>query len=100
MGAHQMSSKAITYKLIHNRKDQLNDEMEALVQVQAYKDRQHTYISTGIYLKAENWNGVKEQIVKHPDGIAEGIRLTARIEEIIKSLKDIEHHGSFNNPSF
>jgi len=76
--------KKTQYKPIHNRKDKLNKRGEALVQIEVYYQRRRKYISTGIYLKPEQWDG--NQVVNHEN--AE--KLNKRIWENIIALELFE----------
>lgn len=48
--------KKIRYRLVYNRKNKLTRQGTALVQVEAYLDKKHIYISTGVYLRPEHWD--------------------------------------------
>lgn len=41
----------VIYNLVFNRKKQLNSEGKALVQVEAYLNKQKKYFSTKVYVK-------------------------------------------------
>ncbi len=56
----------IKYRKVYNRKNKLNRQGEALVQVEAYLDKRKIYFSTHIYVAPECWNREKSQIVNHP----------------------------------
>ena len=85
-----MSAKPISLKLIYNRIDQLNDKGEALLQIRATKDRKSKYLSTGIYLKPDQWNLTKEEVIKHSDKI----NLNHRIKDLFAELRTLEREGS------
>lgn len=58
--------KKISFRLIFNRKRRLNSEGKALVQIEAYLDGKKIYFSSHIYIKPENWNNQKREIINHP----------------------------------
>lgn len=45
----------VIYNLVFNRKKRLNAEGKALIQVEAYLNRQKKYFSTKIYVKLTQW---------------------------------------------
>ena len=46
----------ISYRLVHNRKNSLNDKGMALIQVEAYYKKKKIYFSTHIYVTPEQWD--------------------------------------------
>ena len=46
----------VIYNLVFNRKKQLNAEGKALIQVEAYLNRQKRYFSTKVYVKPCQWD--------------------------------------------
>ena len=46
----------VIYNLVFNRKKQLNSEGKALVQVEAYLNKQKKYFSTKVYVKPFQWD--------------------------------------------
>ena len=60
----------IIYKLSYNRKGCLNRGGKALVQIEAYLNKQRKYFSTRIYLKPEQWDARKSIVRKHPNAEA------------------------------
>lgn len=57
----------IFFKLVFNRKKKLNKNGMALVYVEACQKSRKVYISTNVYLKPEQWNWKKQEIVSHPN---------------------------------
>jgi len=51
-----------SYKLVYNRKKQLNKKGEAVVQIEIYLNGKRKYISTEIYLKPSEWNDKKSEV--------------------------------------
>lgn len=91
-----MSAKPIQYKLVYNRKNQLNSKGEGILQIEAYKDGKRVYFSTGIYLKPEHWDSAKERVVKLNDSH----KLNNRLVQIIEGYKSIELDQNRTNTSF
>ncbi len=56
-----MSEKIIDFRVVYNRKNVLNKEGKAAVQIQASKDRERRYFDTGIRLKPDEWNEAKAE---------------------------------------
>lgn len=54
-----MKSLFVDYSLRFNRKNQLNTNGEAVIQVRMYLNGQTRYYSTGIYLNPSEWNAKK-----------------------------------------
>ena len=58
--------KKINYRLVFNRKKQLNKEGKALIQVEAYLDKKKIYFSTHLYIYPWQWDMKRRLIVSHP----------------------------------
>lgn len=58
--------KKINYRLVFNRKKQLNRDGKALIQVEAYLDKKKVYFSTHLYIYPRQWDMRHRQIVSHP----------------------------------
>lgn len=56
----------IQYRFVFNRKKQLNEKGEALVQLEALLNRKKAYFSMHIHLPVDCWNNKKEIVVNHP----------------------------------
>lgn len=56
----------IQYRFVYNRKKNLNEKGEALVQLEALLNRKKAYFSTHIHLCPECWNPKKKIVVNHP----------------------------------
>ena len=54
-----MKSILTRYKFIYNRKNELNTNGEALIQIRMYLNGINRYYSTGIYLKPSDWDDQK-----------------------------------------
>lgn len=76
----------IRYRLVFNRKNQLNKQGAALIQVEALLNKRKVYFSTKIYIKPEHWDKSTSLIVDHPHAI----ELNAWIYEFILNLQSFE----------
>ena len=76
----------IRYRLVFNRKNTLNKEGKALVQVEATLNKRKAYMTTNVYLKPEWWDKDKKQVVNHPQ--AEGLNLM--LWQFILDLQNVE----------
>ena len=56
----------VIYNLVFNRKKRLNAEGKALIQVEAYLNRQKKYFSTKIYVKPTQWDSKRRAVRNHP----------------------------------
>ena len=56
----------IRYRLVYNRKKQLNKQGTALVQVEASLNQRKVYFRTNLYLKPEHWDCRRSQVYNHP----------------------------------
>ena len=61
-----MKEKVI-YNLVFNRKKHLNAEGKALIQVEAYWNRQKRYFSTKVYVKPAQWDNKRKVVRNHPN---------------------------------
>ena len=76
----------IRYRLVYNRKKQLNKQGTALVQVEASLNQRKIYFKTNIYLRPEYWNKQTAQVCNHP----QATELNAMLFEFIIHLQGIE----------
>ena len=58
--------KKIRYRLVYNRKKQLNIHGTALIQIEASIPGHKVYFSTRIYVRPEEWDPVCLTVVNHP----------------------------------
>lgn len=77
-----MKSITTRYEFIYNRKNKLNTNGEALIQIRMYLNGINRYYSTGIYLKPSDWNE-KKDVPKSPI-------VLRQIESIRHELADFE----------
>lgn len=73
----------ISYRLIYNRKNSLNNKGMALIQVEAYYKKKKIYFSTHIYVTPEQWDKKHQLIVFHPHSEI----LNRMLEEFILNLQ-------------
>jgi integrase len=76
----------IKYRLVYNRKKQLNKQGTALVQVEASLNQRKVYFKTNIYLKPEHWDKRTSQVIVHP----QANDLNAMLFEFVLHLQGIE----------
>ena len=76
----------IRYRLVYNRKNQLNKQGTALVQVEASLDQRKAYFKTNIYLHPEHWDKQIAQVCNHPHAND----LNSMLFEFILHLQGIE----------
>lgn len=73
----------IYFRLVYNRKKKLNKSGNALIQVEAYRNRKKVYISTGIYVNPQQWDNNHSRIIQHPHSE----ELNRMLEEFILQLQ-------------
>ena len=78
--------KKIRYRLVYNRKNRLNKQGTALVQVEASLNQRKVYFKTNIYLRPEHWDKRTAQVCNHP----QATELNAMLFEFIIHIQGIE----------
>ncbi len=73
-----------TYTFVYNRKNKLNKQGQALVQIQVYYNKERKYLSTGIYLKPNEWDARRNEVSKHNP---ECDVLNQELQEHVENLK-------------
>ena len=76
----------IKYRLVYNRKKQLNKQGTALVQVEASLNQRKAYFKTNIYLKPEHWDKRISQVIVHP----QADDLNSMLFEFVLHLQGVE----------
>lgn len=76
----------IKYRLVYNRKKQLNKQGTALVQVEASLNQRKVYFKTNIYLKPEHWDKRTSQVIVHP----QANDLNTMLFEFVLHLQGVE----------
>lgn len=56
----------IRYRLVYNRRKQLNMQGKALIQVEASLNKRKVYFTTRIYIRPEEWDKRTSTIINHP----------------------------------
>ena len=74
----------IKYRLVFNRKKQLNGEGKALIQIELYKCKRKIYVSTHIYITENQWDKKRRAIINHPNARELNLRLWSEISSIEK----------------
>lgn len=102
----------VIYNLVFNRKKQLNAEGKALIQVEAYLNRQKKYFSTKVYIRPSQWDNKRRTVKNHPNGEALNQHLHTFISELERTelelarggqpftLKDLKETTLSASPSF
>ena len=73
-----------TYTPVYNRKNKLNKQGKALVQIQIYYKQERKWLSTNIYLAPKEWDVKRLEISQyHP----EADELNKELQEHIEKLK-------------
>ena len=85
--------KKITYRPVYNRKRQLNEQGNALLQVEAYLEKRKIYFSTHIYLTPDQWDSKKKIIKSHPNADALNGMLREFIIELERREIDLWRNG-------
>lgn len=62
-----ITMEKIRYRLVYNRRKQLNNQGTALIQVEASLQKRKVYFSSRIYVKPDNWDSRTSTIVGHPN---------------------------------
>ena len=76
----------IKYRLVYNRKKQLNKQGTALVQVEASLNQRKVYFKTNVYIRPEHWDKRTSQVIVHP----QSTDLNAMLFEFLLHLQGIE----------
>lgn len=76
----------IKYRLVYNRKKQLNKQGTALVQVEASLNQRKVYFKTNIYLKPEHRDRRTSQVIVHP----QADDLNSMLFEFVLHLQGVE----------
>ena len=85
------------FNTVFNRKNKLNKESKALIQIECYLNGKHKYFSTSIYLEPKYWN-TKTRSIK--SDYPNAIKLNKQIAETIRNLENFELDKINNNKPF
>lgn len=83
----------VIYNLVFNRKKQLNAEGKALIQVEAYLNKQKRYFSTKVYVKPCQWDNKRRAVKNHPNMMALNQYLGDYISELERMELEIVQSG-------
>lgn len=76
----------IRYRLVFNRRKQLNNQGAALVQVEASLNKRKVYFTTRIYVRPDEWDVRTSTIINHP----QAMELNAWLYEYLINMQGIE----------
>ena len=76
----------IRFRLIYNRRNVLNKQGTALIQVEASLGKRKIYFSTRVYIRPEEWDKRTSTIIHHP----QAMELNAWLYEFILQLQALE----------
>lgn len=76
----------IRYRLVFNRRKQLNVNGVALIQIEASLNKRKVYFTSRIYIRPDEWDSRTRTIVNHPHAI----ELNAWLYEFILNLEGFE----------
>ena len=76
----------IRYRLVFNRRKQLNSQGKALIQVEASLNKRKVYFTTRMYVRPDEWDKLTSTIVNHPHAV----ELNAWLYEYILNLEAFE----------
>lgn len=74
------------YRFVYNRKNKLNREQAALLQIEVYYRGKRKYFSTNLYLRPNQWDEKRKRIKRHPNAL----ELNKRIQEYLAHIEQIE----------
>ena len=105
--------KNIKFSLIYNRKNQLNQDGSALIQIKAYLKGKNKYFSSEIYVKPHQWDERNKKIKRHPNQYPLNKKIFEQLEELenramtlhskqdgfinLEQLKDDQHSNEYNS---
>jgi len=78
--------KKIKYRLVYNRRNLLNKQGVALIQVEASLDKYKTYFGTRIYIRPDQWDKRTSSVINHPH--ADDLNLW--LYEFVVKLEELE----------
>ena len=76
----------IRYRLVFNRRKQLNVNGAALIQIEASLNKRKVYFTSRIYIRTDEWDSRTRTIINHPHAI----ELNAWLYEFILNLEGLE----------
>jgi integrase len=93
------TSKKATYTVVYNRKDKLNNDGKALIQIVIYlpSQKKRKFLSTGIYIKPDEWDDKGKKVKKNNPNHIEINRI---IKNTINKLEEYEYKIITENKVF
>ncbi len=85
------------FNTVFNRKNTLNKEGKALIQIECYLNGKHKYFSTNIYVEPKDWNAKNRTIKKD---FSNSIKLNKQIAETLRDLENFELDKINNSKPF
>lgn len=76
----------IHYDLVYDRKKRIGRDGKALIQIRCHYNNKYKFIGTGIRIRPEHWDVIKQRIRKHPRA---GV-LNRMIDDQLLKLEDFE----------
>lgn len=76
----------IRYRLVFNRRKQLNNQGAALIQIEASLNKRKVYFTTRIYVRPDEWDARTSSIINHPHAM----ELNAWLYEFLISMQGFE----------
>lgn len=76
----------IRYRLVYNRRKQLNNQGAALIQVEASLNKRKVYFSTRIYVRPDEWDASSSTIINH----SQAMELNAWLYEFLLNMQGLE----------
>ena len=85
------------FNTVYNRKNKLNKEGKALIQIECYLNGKHKYFSTNIYIEPNQWNNKTKTIkTDYPNAI----KLNKQVSETLRDLENFELDKINNDKPF
>lgn len=85
--------KKISYRPVYNRKNRLNKQGKALLQIEAYLEKRKVYFSSHIHLTPQQWDKRRERIVAHPNAEALNLMLATFMMELEQKELELWKNG-------
>ncbi len=85
------------FNAVFNRKNTLNKESKASIQIECYLNGKHKYFSTNIYVEPKDWNAKNRTIKKD---FSNSIKLNKQIAETLRDLENFELDKINNSKPF
>lgn len=76
----------IRYRLVYNRRKQLNNQGAALIQVEASLNKRKVYFTTRIYVRPNEWDTNTSTVINHP----QAMELNAWLYEFLLNMQGLE----------